>query len=454
MAVTRIKKGLDLPLTGAPAQQVADAPACSSVAVMAADFIGMKPRMEVQPGDIVKRGQLLFEDRKAPGVRHCAPAAGKVVAVNRGAKRALQSVVIELNERERAGEVTDEDVVQFAVPDGAPTAEQLKELLLDSGLWTAIRARPYSRVADPSAAPRSLFITAMDSNPHAPEAAAALAGREADFASGCAALAVLAPTTYLCRSPGSSLGDGIEGIRIEEFEGPHPSGVVGTHIHFLDPVNREKVVWHIGYQHVAQVGALLRTGRLDVTRVVALAGPQVTKPQLFRTREGAAIDSIAAGNLAEGDNRVISGSVLNGRTASGEVHGYLGRYANQVSVLLEGTEREFIGWLKPGADKFTTLPTYLYKLLGGKKKVPMNTNTHGSHRAMVPIGLYERVFPLDILPTFLLRSMAVGDVEKAEALGVLELDEEDLALCTVVDPGKEDYGTVLRNTLTTIEAEG
>jgi len=467
LALHRIKKGLNLPITGLPEQSVTDAPTPARVAVVAADFIGMKARMHVEVGAEVRRGQLLFEDRKAEGVRHTAPGAGTVVAIHRGERRALLSVVVELNERERSGTLTAEDHTPFEAFTGTAAADlsgdQVRNLLVESGLWTGFRTRPYNRQPATDGSPKSIFITAMDTRPLAADPAVALAGREADFDAGATAVAKLTDgTTFLCRAPGSSLGNGAAGVQFEEFSGPHPAGLAGTHIHTLDPVDRAKVVWHIGYAEVANIGALLRTGQLDLTRVVSLAGPVVTKPRLLRTRVGAYLPSLLQGELNAGENRVIAGSVLDGRAAySGEpsaehldVHGYLGRYDLQISALTEGREREFLGWLKPGMDRFSTLPTYLSALFGGNKRFDITTSTGGSARAMVPIGMYERVFPLDILPTFLLRSIAVDDVERAEQLGILELAEEDLALCTVVCPGKYNYGPILRRNLDIIEKEG
>jgi len=466
MALHPIKKGLDLPITGLPEQSIVDAPTPTRVAVVALDFIGMKARMHVGIGDEVKRGQLLFEDRKREGVRHTAPAAGKVIAVNRGARRALLSVVIELNERERSGALTDEDYIKFESWTGADagtlSADQVRELLVESGLWAGFRTRPYDRQAPADSSPKSIFITAMDTRPLAADPEKALEGREDDFAAGATAVARLAGRTYLCRKPGSKLGAGVSGVSVEEFSGPHPAGLAGTHIHTLDPVDRKKVVWHIGYAEVANIGALVRTGKLEVARVISLAGPVVKKPRLLRTRVGAYIPELIGDGLAAGENRVISGSVLDGRKVwSGEpddehlgIYAYLGRYDLQVSALAEGREREFLGWLKPGTDRFSTLPTYLSALFGGGKRFDITTTTGGSERAMVPIGMYERVFPLDILPTFLLRAIAVDDLERAEQLGVLELAEDDLALCTVVCPGKYDYGPILRRNLDTIEKEG
>lgn len=455
MAAHRITKGLDLPIAGDPQQTLTPGPRLRRVALLGADYIGMKPRMEAKIGDKVLRGQLLFEDRKAPGVRFTAPAAGTVVAIHRGEKRSFVSLVIELAETDEQVDFAAYAGVQGKSPESLD-ADAVKALLLESGLWTAIRTRPFSKVPAPDGAPRALFITAVDTHPHAPDVAVALKGREADFTRGLKVLAKLAPKVYLCKSSKLSLDTaGAANVKVEDFDGVHPAGNVGTHIHKLEPVDRSRVVWHVGYQDVIAIGALFATGQLDARRVVSLAGPVVQKPRLLETRLGASVTELTAGELAPGENRVISGSVLAGRKAVGDEHGFLGRYHNQVSALQEGRQRELLGWLAPGAGKYSTIPIYLGflgKLLG--KRFNFTTTTNGSPRAMVPIGMYERVMPLDIMPTFLLRSLIVGDTDRAVQLGALELDEEDLALCTFVDPGKTDFGVILRKNLSEIEKEG
>lgn len=456
MALHKIKKGLTLPILGEPEQRLDDARPPLRVALVAADYHGMKPTMHVQEGDDVRRGQLLFEDKKTPGVRFTSPAEGRVVGVHRGAKRALQSVVIELSEAERSGKA---ESIRFASATGkAPgtlSADQVADLLLESGLWTALRTRPFSKVADPATRPRSIFVNAADSSPLAADPKVVLDGRGEDFERGLSALSKLTEgTVYVCTASGFKPSMPSDGrCRHEEFAGPHPAGTTGMHIHTLDPVNRNKLVWTIGYQDVLAIGVLFGNGSLDVSRVVSLAGPPVKQPRLLRTRIGVSLDDLTQGEIEDGEMRLISGSVLAGRAAQGEIHGFLGRYADQVSVLAEGREREFIGWLLPGMDKYSVLATYASTLMPGKKYA-FTTSTNGSDRAIVPVGTYERVFPFDILPSFLCRSLAVGDLEQAEALGALELDEEDVALLSFVCPGKIDYGVHLRDLLTTIEKEG
>jgi len=461
MALHTIRKGLDLPIEGAPLQVLRGERATTRVAVMADDFPGMRAAMRVAEGDTVKRGQVLFEDRKTPGVLHTAPGAGKVVAVNRGAKRALHSIVIHLSDGERAGSPRADELQTFASHPGrgadvrSLSRKELVALLVESGQWAAFRTRPFSKVPSPESEPHSIFVTAIDTNPLAPVPDVVVERRRADFDRGLAAIAKLTSgATHLCVAATSEIPQHVTApVEVQQFAGPHPAGLAGLHIHLVDPVGRNKTVWTIGYQDVIAIGSLLETGILDVARVVSIAGPIVAEPQLVTSRLGASTLDLAGDEGGGVEKRLIAGSVFGGRSANDDVFGYLGRYHNQLTVLREGRERVFMGWLTPGLDAFSSAPIYLSRLFSNKK-FAFSTTTNGSPRAMVPIGMYERVMPMDILPTFLLRSLAVGDIEQAEKLGALELDEEDLALCSFVCPGKTNYGPLLRMNLEMIEKEG
>ncbi|MCW8128210.1 Na(+)-translocating NADH-quinone reductase subunit A [Microbulbifer halophilus] len=444
----KIRRGLDLPISGAPEQVIHDGPALKTVAVLGPEYHGMKPTMEVAEGDSVKLGQLLFTDKKTEGVRYTAPAAGRVAAVNRGARRALQSVVIEID-----GDEAEQFASYSADQLGGLTAEQVRQNLVESGLWTALRTRPFSKVPALDAEPAAVFINAMDTNPLAADPAIIIAEQREAFSQGVQILSRLADTTYVCTAPDADIPvPEADNIRREAFAGPHPAGLSGTHIHYLSPVKPGRSVFTIGYQDVIAVGKLFATGRLFTDRVVALGGPQVEKPRLLRTRLGANLDELTAGELEDAENRVISGSVFGGSTAAGPL-AYLGRYHNQVSVLEEGRERPFLHYLRAGNKRFSSFPIYLSRLFKNRL-FDFTTSTNGSERALMPIGTYERVMPLDVLPTQLLRALIVGDTQTAQQLGVLELDEEDLALCTFVCPGKYEYGPILRDNLTRIEKEG
>lgn len=449
----KTKKGLDLPITGEPEQVVhSDAGVAKSVALIGMDYMGLKPSMNVAEGDRVKLGDVLFADKQHPSVVFTAPGCGVVKQVNRGHKRVLQSVVIDLD--------GDEEVSFQAYGEaelGSLSGEQVKENLLASGLWTSLRTRPYSKVPNPETAPRSIFVTAIDTNPLAARPEVIIEQRAQDFRNGLTVLGRLTEgKVYICKtsSHGFSPADRSK-FQTADFEGPHPAGLPGTHIHFIDPVSASKTVWYLDYQSVIAIGALFTTGRLSVERVVSLAGPMVEKPRLVRTRVGANLSDLVEGQIATGkEARVISGSVLNGRKAEGWA-AYLGRYHNQVSVIEEGRERDFFGWIVPSREKFSFLNVLLSSLPKERgRKFPMHSNKYGSPRAIVPVGAYEDVMPLDILPTQLLKSLVIGDTDQAQSLGALELDEEDLALCTFVDPGKHDFGIALRQNLTQIEKEG
>lgn len=443
-SMIKIKKGLDLPITGKPVQEIDSATPVTRVAVVGDDYPGMKPTMEVAEGDTVAKGQLLFTDKKNEGVRYTAPAAGTVVAVNRGKKRVFESVVIEL-----AGDAETE----FAVKDPASASrDDLVATLIESGEWIAFKTRPFGRSPAVDASPSHIFVTAIDTRPLAPEPQHFISEHVAEFEMGLVVLNKLTEgTVFLCGAAGVDLPASNVTQR-EDFTGPHPAGLAGTHIHFLAPVNQDKHVWSIGYQDVVAIGGLFKTGKLFSERVIALAGPSVSRPRLLRTRVGACLDEITAGEILTEGQRVISGSVLDGRKATGST-AYLGRFHNQVSVLAEGHQREFMGFVMPGADKFSLTRLFSSALLG-KKGLKITTSTGGSYRAMVPLGTYEEMMPLDILPTQLLRSLLVGDVDAAIQLGCLELDEEDLALCTFACTGKYEYGPYLREMLSRIEAEG
>lgn len=445
----RIRKGLDLPISGVPEQHVTTGASIHHVAIVGDDYVGMRPAMLVQEGDRVIKGQALFEDKKNPGVMFTAPASGTVVAIHRGERRVLQSVVIQIEGDEKR---------EFARFDAADLAtlshDAVQTQLLESGLWTALRTRPYSKTPVPGTVPAAIFVTAIDTNPLSADPQPLILAERKAFDAGLAVLTRLTPgKVHVCQASGGKLGGHPQGqVAFNEFSGPHPAGLVGTHIHFLEPVSLTKQVWHLNYQDVIAIGKLFTTGELCAERIIAIGGPQATQPRLVRTLLGADLTALLAGETKEGENRIISGSVLSGRHATGPM-AWLGRFHLQVSVVLEGREKELFGWVLPGAEKYSVTRTTLGHFLR-RKLFNFSTSTNGGERAMVPIGNYERVMPLDILPTVLLRDLLAGDTDGAQALGCLELDEEDLALCTYVCPGKYEYGPVLREVLTRIEQEG
>ncbi len=449
MVRIKIKKGLDLPIKGAPVQAISGEKTAEQVAILGADYPGLKPQFNVEVNDRVRQGQVLFTAKSDERIRFTAPASGTVVAINRGEKRSFVSLVIQVSAEPGttfrsfgAGELV-------TLP-----RKEVVNLLLESGLWTALRTRPFGKIPSPDSQPYALFITAMDTNPLAPDLAAILKGQEEAFRNGLKVLSRLTVgNLYLCKAPDSAIPTiDLPNLKIAEFAGPHPAGNVGTHIHFLAPVSRNRTVWYLNAQDVVAIGRLFVSGELDVQRIIALTGPAVQKPRLIRSRLGARVSDLVADEIVAGDNRLIAGSVLNGHTAIG-AEDYLGRYQQQITVIPEGRQREFLGWLKPGWDTFSVKRIALSRIFN-RSQVPFTTALNGSPRAIVPIGVYESVMPLNILPTYLLRALAVAEIEESEQLGCLELEEEDLALCTFVCPSKIDHGANLRRVLNLIEKEG
>lgn len=446
MGTHQIKQGLDLPIGGAADPEVLEAVRVREVAIVGRDYPGLRPKLHVAPGDRVRQGQLLVTDARNRNLRLTAPAPGRIKAVNRGERRRLESVVIAIEGEGHAG---------FSAGPRPASAAGVRELLVESGLWSAFRTRPFGRVPDPAGEPAALFVTAMETEPLAPPVEAQLSGSEDDFARGVDALTHLtAGPVYVCRGPGDRLPD-LEGgrIRVEVFDGPHPAGLAGTHIHRLAPVSRTRVVWSLHAVDVAGIGHLLRTGRLRNERVVALAGPGVRRPRLLSVRAGASLEELTRGEFTGEQNRLISGSVLSGRAVTGPATSFLGRFDRQISVLPEGGGRSQPAWLTLGSDVYTATGAYV-SAFRSARSLRFSTAAHGAPRAMIPLEAFDAVMPLDILPTPLLRAISARDTVRAEDLGCLELLEEDLALCTLVDPGKGNWGDELRDILDLIEKEG
>ncbi|MGL5361039.1 MAG: Na(+)-translocating NADH-quinone reductase subunit A [Shewanella sp.] len=458
-----IKKGLNLPIAGEPKAFIDLGRRSEYVALLGEEYIGLKPTMLVEVGDKVKKGQVLFEDKKNPGVVYTAPASGVVCAINRGERRVLQSVVIRCDGDDAAQQIRHEPLPQVDTLSRA----QVQQHLVASGLWTALRTRPFSKVPALNSTSAGIFVTAMDTNPLSFDPRLVIAEQTEAFRLGLAVLTRLTEGhVYLCQDKGAALVDNLctnlsdnlgtnlgAKLVIRRFTGVHPAGLVGTHIHFTLPVSLTRQVWHIGYQDVIAYGKLFQTGELYTERVIALGGPSVLNPRLLRTQLGAQLSALVAGEIKDGSHRVVSGSVLSGHTAI-DGQDFLGRFHNQVSVLAEDSEHRLLPWISPGANQFSITRTVVSRLFGLTKSFDFTTHQGGDQRAMMAFGQLDRVMPLDILPTLLVRDLVVRDTDEAQALGALELDEEDLALCTFVCPGKYDFGKELRACLDLIEREG
>lgn len=445
----KTSKGLDIPILGSAIQKISDGKSVKTVALLGEDFIGMKPSMLVQVGDKVSKGQPLFEDKKTPGVIFTAPVAGTVREINRGDKRVFQSLVISI---ESQNKISFKSFIKKNTESFSDS--EVRSLLVESGAWTFLRTRPFSKTPAIDAKPSSIFINAMDTNPLAVNPEIVLAEHLEDFKAGVTALAKLASKIFVVTSVDSKVDvKNIANVKHEQFSGPHPAGNVGTHIHHLDPVSPLKTVWHVNYQDTIAIGHLFRNGEILNEKVISIAGPMAKNPRIIRTIRGASIADLVQDEAKESSGvRFVSGSVLGGRTAQGNVN-FLGHFHHQIAILKEGHHREFLGWQSPGFNKYSLKKVFLAKLIPGKK-FAFDTNTNGSLRSIVPIGSYEAVLPMDILPTQLLRYLLAKHSDMSIKLGALELDEEDLALCTFVDACKNEYGPILRENLELIEKEG
>ncbi|MBW2696852.1 MAG: Na(+)-translocating NADH-quinone reductase subunit A [Deltaproteobacteria bacterium] len=440
----KIRRGLDVPVLGAPAPGVEPGPSVHSVALMGADSPGLRPSMAVEVGDCVALGQLLYTDRRNPDVRYTSPGSGTVVAIHRGAKRRFESIVIGLG---------GSDEVSFERHRDAVSREAVRDALVESGLWTALRQRPFGRVPSPSAVPHAIFVAALDTRPLAADPLVFVEGRTELLARGIDALTKLTdgPVHVCCRPHAALAVEDNERVRIHAFEGPHPAGLPGTHIHHVDPVSAGRSVWYVDCQEVVAIGQLLSTGHLLTERLISIAGPAVERPGLVTTRLAASVADLLTGRLIHEPARVIAGSVLDGRTAEGTC-AYLGRHHRQVSVISDTRSQPLLGSLRPGTDRFSLKRVFASALLP-RKRFAFTTVSSGEPGPILPIGSYERVMPLDLLPTPLLKALAIGDIDRARDLGALELEEEDLALCSFVDPGKHEFGALLRNVLQEIQRE-
>ena len=448
----KIKKGLDIPISGSPEPKISDFKKPRSVAVIGSDYHGLKPAMLVEKGERVKIGQPLFEDKKNPGVIFTSPGGGKIESINRGEKRVLQSVVIEIDKNE-------EEISFLSIKTdnlSNQTSALIKENLIQSGLWTSFRTRPYNKIPPVDTDPYSIFINCMDTNPLSIDPEIIISNNLDNFKLGLSAIRLLSSCPiHLCLKKDSNLTfKQQENIYEHNFYGPHPSGLVGTHMHFISPASLNNINWHISYSDVISIGTFFREGKIPTSKYICLSGPKFENPRIISTRIGACIDEICAGELSQSENRVVSGSVINGRESIGP-YAYLGRYHNQICAIEEpnSSDRELFDWALLGRKRFSKLSIFISSIYKNRK-FDIKARMYGPDRAILPVGVYEEVFPLKLLITPLLRGLAVGDTQELQSLGVLELDEEDLALCSFVCPSKYDFGYLLRERLTSIEAEG
>jgi len=450
----KIKKGLDIPIPGAPRQFIEDCALPLRAALVFRGYHNLKPHLNVSVGDAVACGQALVENKVLPGVCYVSPLSGVVEAIHRGERRKLLSIVVR-REGQRCIELDKVDESQLS----SISSEEVRTRLLSSGLWTTLRTRPYSETPAADSTPHSIFVTAMDSRPLAADPQtiiAALPQQSRYFSAGLKILLRLGSgSVYVCVAKDSKIVvPNDERLKRVEFCGPHPAGLLGTHIHFLDPIYGDKTVWGIGYQDVIAMGELFLTGIYPTQRVIAYAGPAIKRPRLLRIHLGTPFSEIGDGELQSEAVRVIAGSPLDGSDVTEET-AYLSTADLQISVLPEKTEPPLLAWLRPGLNLFSVTRAFPLSTFNRRQpKWSFSCMQNGSKRAIVPIGLYERVMPLDLLATQLIKSLLVMDTDTSQSLGCLELDEEDLALCSYVCPGKHDFGPILRMNLEQIQREG
>ena len=456
-----IRKGLDIPIGGAAELRLTDARSIKTYAVKPTDFVGLTPRLVVEEGDTVHVGDALFVDKHDERIRFTSPVDGHVKAIVRGEKRKLLEVVVEADFKS-AGSTSSDDK-SSPTPQ---TAEEIKAAMLQCGVWTMLRQRPFGIVANPDDKPKAIFVSAFDSAPLAPDYDFVMQGKETFFAKGIETLTLLTEgVVHVCFRPGQNLSNVVgEGrhaglpLRVVAhcIKGPHPAGNNGTQIAHIDPINKGEVVWTMKAQDVAVLGELVTTGVYRPEKVIAVAGPNINDPHYYRIIAGACMESIVTAqvpNIKTGstNHRVISGNVLSGTQIA--ANGFVGAYDNLVSLIPEGDYYDFMGWLMPGFRKYSFSRTFLSGFMPKMLNWKFDTNTHGDERPLVFTGNFERVFPFDIYPTQLIKACIIGDIDLMENLGIYEVEPEDFALCEFIDTSKTDIQTIIREALEKLRKE-
>ena len=443
----RLKKGLNINLLGEADKVYASVKPTKRYVVKPTDFHTLTPKLAVKVGDKVKAGTILFFDKYNDKVNFCAPVSGEVIDIVRGAKRKILEVVLEADaviEYEQFNTDTAKNISRV----------QIIDTMLKAGIWPFVRQKPYDIVANPTDMPKAIFISAFNSAPLTIDNDFALYGLDELFQKGLDYITQLTSGKTHLNIDGNTnpatVFTGAKGVEINKISGAHPSGNVGIQVHHINPINKGEVVWYLEPQDVIAIARLFTEGKYDVSRIVALAGSQVKKPKYYRTIAGATISNLLADNITEGDNRIISGDILTGQHI--EVNGTLGFYDTTITVIEEGKEQEFLGWILPGLHKFSASKTFL-SWLTPSKKYTLNANMHGEERAYVMTGEYEKVLPMDIFPAHLIKACMIEDIELMENLGIYEVSPEDFALCEFVCTSKIEVQTIIRNALELVRKE-
>lgn len=436
--VIKLKKGLDIQLNGEAEKVVQPAGKVSSCALKPTDFRALTPKLTVKAGDEVKAGDVLFIDKAHPEIKFTTPVSGTVEAINRGERRKLLEVVVKADAETQYRDFGKTEVSKL-------NRDEIINRLLDSGVWPLIKQRPYDIIADPMLTPKAIFVSAFDSAPLAPDYDVVLNGQEKDLQTGFDCLKKLCNKNVnlnlQANTPSTSILRKLQNVEINYFAGPHPAGNTGIQIHHLNPINKGEHVWVVNIQDVAIIGRLFNEGRFDARKIIVLTGSEVKKPQYYHSILGASLSDVLSGKLKnEVEQRIISGNVLTGTKV--EANGYLGYYDNQITVIPEGNHYEFLGWANPGFNKFSAsrlFPSFLCP----KKHYTLDTNYNGERRAFVVTGQYEKVFPMDIYPVYLLKACLTQDIDRMEQLGIYEVAPEDMALCEFVCTSKTPVQLIL-----------
>jgi len=443
----RLKKGLNINLIGEADKVYASVKPPKRYVVKPTDFHGLTPKLVVKVGEKVKAGSSLFFNKYNDKVNFCAPVSGEVIDIVRGAKRKILEVVLKPD--------SVIDYKQFTTASAKTISrEQIIDSMLKAGIWPFIRQKPYDIIANPTDMPKAIFISAFNSAPLTIDNDFALYGMDELFQKGLDYVVQLTSGKTHLNIDGntnpSTVFTGAKGVEINKIRGAHPAGNVGIQIHHIDPINKGEVVWYLQPQDVIAIARLFTEGKYDVSRIVALAGSQVKKPKYYRTIAGASIVNLLSDNINEGDSRIISGDILTGQHI--DVNGILGFYDTTITIIEEGKEQEFLGWILPGLHKFSASKTFL-SWLTPAKKYSLNANMHGEERAYVMTGEYEKVLPMDIFPAHLIKACMIEDIELMENLGIYEVSPEDFALCEFVCTSKIEVQTIIRNALELVRKE-
>ena len=439
--VINIKRGLDIPLLGEAEKVVKTAEPSRYYGVKPIDFQNMRTKLLAKEGDRVKAGTPLFYNKLQSDLQQPSPVSGKVVEVKRGERRKILEVVIEVDSQIEYEDFGTAEPIDLS-------RDEVVDKLLKSGLWSFIRQRPYSLLANPQDEPKSIFISAFNTAPLAPDTDLIVKGEAESFQRGIDALSKLTSGTIHLNVnaafPASDVFTKAKGVQLNHFKGPHPAGNVGVQINKLDPINKGDIVWYVYPQDIITIGKLFEKGVYDASKVIALTGSEVLKPLYYRVLRGMSIEPLVKDNVKKGELRYISGNVLTGKKIDSE--GYLGFFDDQITVIPEGNYYEFFGWAKPGFNKYSAGRTFLSSFLP-KKKHRLDTNLHGGERAYVVTGEYEKVFPMDIYPVQLIKAIIIEDIELMEKLGIYEVDEEDFALPEFVCTSKTPVQSLVRKGL-------